>query len=1080
MQSFKGLLSILPSAAFLISAPQVIAQAQPNYALQFDGLDDVALGTASSQLFSYQGDFTVEFWIRIDSNEPCRIQLPMAGGFRFWYGQPCSGVSVQPSLGIWTAAGFPGPIGSPSNAPMPVQPSPTWHHVAYCKQGWTLRGYLDGSMVATFQMFPTPWLITFQNFSLGRVLGGGVAPEDGFDGAIDELRIWSTSRTAAEIAAGMGVQVPSNTPGLAAYWTFDVPLPTQVIQSLVPGRSITLGDSTQVTSRDPAFIPGAPIVRNPETDVRIAPGSLVAALAGTSSGPSTITAQLVNVGDLATTCRFDLFLGNPALPQSTLIATQVLTTAIGPGATRTVTASWTPPAPGDYTLFAQVATLSSTDQNPDDNSATCLLRTDPPPFEVSLLVDAATGWPSYAAAVGGSIENRGAQPITLTGLTYSPQGWLTLATPIQGQVLLPGATLPLQFALTVPPNVPGAPLGQPPLPQGIQIGVQATVGGLPVSAESSATFYLYNQPAANVVVRLLDRATNLPIANGSVTASSALGTFTTDNFGQALLPLSPGPVDIFAYKSGYIAAARTVDLPTGASVTDLALDPGATLGLQSVQTRILSATEVIERGVNVSDPANNHIVDFVVQMQIGGTIILRNQEVRRPETLSLAPGQSYTYTVNGYAYPSSATGGPGSGWFSSPGSPTSSVQHPSGTPVVGSVTYTSVPPVAGVAQPPVETQTWIVVPGTVTFLKEFFDVEVLVVNNATASQSNQIELRNVLAGIPSLPPGLVFPDLNGQAQQSIQTLQTPIGAGQSRLFHWVVRGDADGDYTLFAGSIGDLYAFGQPIAQLLAAGVSPSFEVTQPKVALTFDEPTQVQAGSPFDFKVRVRNQGIRPIQLTRVQIRADKLVNAGLDIAQPSNVNVELFSGTPISATANLEDIRPNASSVAAFRLVSQVAGRVLVSTPSTTPQVGVYELALVAAYGLGCPTGAGAVPLLTNTFPAVIGDDATFQINSPGTPGSLALVIRGYSDTFALGLGPLPLSMAPIGMPGCQLLSSLEATTLLPLDAAGQASFAEAVPYRLQLCGSEFFVQTLVLDPTANPGGIAASRGLRCTMGI
>ncbi len=57
-----------------------------------------------------------------------------------------------------------------------------------------------------------------------RVAQDGTSPDGAFDGTIDEVRFWSTARTAAEISADMSHEIDSNDPhytDLLNYWRFD-------------------------------------------------------------------------------------------------------------------------------------------------------------------------------------------------------------------------------------------------------------------------------------------------------------------------------------------------------------------------------------------------------------------------------------------------------------------------------------------------------------------------------------------------------------------------------------------------------------------------------------------------------------------------------------------------------------------------------------------------------------------------------------------------------------------------------------------------------------------------------------------
>ena len=75
-----------------------------------------------------------------------------------------------------------------------------WHHVAYTANATTdvtqvyIDGVLAGSATATAFSFPA-----FNNFEVGRL--GRSSPTDAYDGSVDELRIYDSILTAAEITS---------------------------------------------------------------------------------------------------------------------------------------------------------------------------------------------------------------------------------------------------------------------------------------------------------------------------------------------------------------------------------------------------------------------------------------------------------------------------------------------------------------------------------------------------------------------------------------------------------------------------------------------------------------------------------------------------------------------------------------------------------------------------------------------------------------------------------------------------------------------------------------------------------------
>jgi hypothetical protein len=87
------------------------------------------------------------------------------------------------------------------------------------------------------------------------------------------------------------------------------------------------------------------------------------------------------------------------------------------------------------------------------------------------------------------------------------------------------------------------------------------------------------------------------------------------------------------------------------------------------------------------------------------------------------------------------------------------------------------------------------------------------------------------------------------------------------------------------------------------------------------------------------------------------------------------------------------------------------------------------------------------------------------------VALLHLGFSKTVS---GPyrLPLDLTAIGMPGCQMLTSADASFLLPVTA-GAAIWAHPLGNDAQTLGIDFYNQAIVLDLLANPTGLAVSNG-------
>lgn len=122
---------------------------------------------------------------------------------------------------------------------------------------------------------------------------------------------------------------------------------------------------------------------------------------------------------------------------------------------------------------------------------------------------------------------------------------------------------------------------------------------------------------------------------------------------------------------------------------------------------------------------------------------------------------------------------------------------------------------------------------------------------------------------------------------------------------------------------------------------------------------------------------------------------------------------------------------------------------------------------FGAGCPGSGGVVPELL-----LFGGNPESGPGNPGfgsavtqaLGGTVAVLILGASFQTWNGL-PLPLDLAPFGLPGCSLLVS--ADLLLPAVTSGSgpgsgfALFPLPVPADPALFGALFHIQGLVADP-------------------
>lgn len=144
-------------------------------------------------------------------------------------------------------------------------------------------------------------------------------------------------------------------------------------------------------------------------------------------------------------------------------------------------------------------------------------------------------------------------------------------------------------------------------------------------------------------------------------------------------------------------------------------------------------------------------------------------------------------------------------------------------------------------------------------------------------------------------------------------------------------------------------------------------------------------------------------------------------------------------------------------------------------------WELVSTLAGGTPFGTGCGAPPLaLAGVLSAPPSLGSTAQAAITNAPSPVAFVALGVSNT-TFGPFTLPVSLASIGMPGCNLLQSTEVVgeSTTP-NGVGTASYNFAIPNNPALIGFHVYLQAWAWAPGANPANIIVSNGLDWQVGV
>jgi signal transduction histidine kinase/DNA-binding response OmpR family regulator/streptogramin lyase len=199
-------------AGWLLSLAPASAAAGSNQVLRLP--DKSSFVELPTTLLEGCTNFTVEAWVRWDrlSGWPKRVLAHKSpGGQMTLHAHPDSSLR-------FAIVGTPGtPVRLVQTSPQLLQRQ-TWHHLAGVSGPDGLRLYLNGILVASNSL---PGLASPLGVGENLLGWANSLEEPAMAGEVDELLVWRTVRTAAEIAADIASPPGKLTPGLIGRWDFD-------------------------------------------------------------------------------------------------------------------------------------------------------------------------------------------------------------------------------------------------------------------------------------------------------------------------------------------------------------------------------------------------------------------------------------------------------------------------------------------------------------------------------------------------------------------------------------------------------------------------------------------------------------------------------------------------------------------------------------------------------------------------------------------------------------------------------------------------------------------------------------------
>jgi hypothetical protein len=231
----------------------------PNYALQFDGIDDFA-SIADKGDFDFDQAFTLEAWVKVPyvnstftglvvgtrSEPPIPYGADQWGLYvdeRAWPRAIIPRVIIGPTV-VFYACCFGDQTFDVDFGPSALR-SNRWQHYAGTYSGGEFSSYLNGELIYRASR-------NMDIRSVTHVLLG--MKEEPFLGLIDEVRVWNTARTQAQIQANMNRTLTGNEPGLVGYWRLDDGSGQAIQDSSLRGNDGRLGSTAAPESNDPTWV----------------------------------------------------------------------------------------------------------------------------------------------------------------------------------------------------------------------------------------------------------------------------------------------------------------------------------------------------------------------------------------------------------------------------------------------------------------------------------------------------------------------------------------------------------------------------------------------------------------------------------------------------------------------------------------------------------------------------------------------------------------------------------------------------------------------------------------------------------
>ncbi len=381
-----------------------------------------------------------------------------------------------------------------------------------------------------------------------------------------------------------------------------------------------------------------------------------------------------------------------------------------------------------------------------------------------------------------------------------------------------------------------------------------------------------------VKFRVVDAQKLTPLSGANIYVSTENDgdiTLKTGADGTVSAVLPVGALPVSAYADGKITRNITINVAKGENVIpDIGLGSRPAVS-GSLTYKEMTKQEIIDAGIDVNADGNNHVVKYTTTLtfapgidSISITSYFRSKDDGEGGNTGVSGRPGGGVYAGGYVGQSGTVSKPGTGI---------KTNLSDGTPIT---IY------------PVSERCYMIVYGQVRWLKEMYDVELLVINE---SATDTVE--NCTATL-SLPKGLSLAEMT-LGEQSLTKEIAFIDKASSESIHWYVRGDEEGEYTMSANVKGTLMPFNEAFEYTFSTG-NPLKVYAGSALHMTYTVPDSAFKADNYTIKIALENVSHKPIyNLTHMitGFEQGKLIHIGENGNEKETVYVKKDQSVKLSA---------------------------------------------------------------------------------------------------------------------------------------------------------------------------------------